>query len=386
MTRIYTYDVQVEQAQLQIARLEKDMQSITSSSSAEHEKSEAALVECTKLRNELREKEAEISSLDFKRDQAEQRTATVEQEMRDTSTRLRTAQKELEDTRKEMRALSEEAARGRILVEEMGKALANKDAQIAAQIKVLRNEKEELHKVAYSLREERRATRSELMKQKSELDTFRAFSAAAKEAVADEKVDIRGERRVLMLEKALEKSEIDRAALEKQVRELLGAAAPKQREVTDETRPEMGSLPIFNTRTDDIHTTAMAGLGCFVVAAGIGYLQRLLGVGGGIGGALMVMSGLAGFVLFVVCLFKFFLYLFGANSEEVLQQRGNYLPINSEPMPVPDKTRKVTPAAYYPAALDAIPRPDPATLQFLTTGRTKVDEQPYQVQRERGRA
>ena len=80
------------------------------------------------------------------------------------------------------------------------------------------------------------------------------------------------------------------------------------------------------------------------------------------------MSGLTGCVFFVVCLFKFFLYLFGANSEEVLRQRGNYLPIDSEP--VPDKTRKVTPAAY-PAASE--------TLQFLTTGRFKVDEQPYQV-------
>jgi hypothetical protein len=365
--------MQLEQAQAQIERMEKNLQNAERSKesglAAEQEKSAAALAECSKLRNELREKEAEVSRLDFTRDQAQQRTANVELLFQDAKTQLQTQQKELEGTRKEMRALSEETHRSRILVEELEKALAGKDAQIEAQIKVLRSEKEELHKVAYSLREERRTTRSELLKQKSELDVFRAFNAATKEAVADNKVDSRGERRILMLEKELEKSEIDRAALERQVRELLGAKAPKQRELPSETRLEVGSLPIFNTRTDDIHTAAMAALGCFVTAASILYVQRMFGFGGGVGGALVVMSGLTGCVFFVVCLFKFFLYLFGANSEEVLRQRGNYLPINSEP--VPDKTRKVMPAAYYPAASE--------TLQFLTTGRFKVDEQPYQV-------
>lgn len=50
------------------------------------------------------------------------------------------------------------------------------------------------------------------------------------------------------------------------------------------------------------------------------YLQQSLG-GGGMGGAFVVMCGLVGFVLSVVVLFKLFLYLFGANSDEVLKVR-----------------------------------------------------------------
>jgi hypothetical protein len=170
---MYIHKMQLEQAQAQIERMEKNLQNAERSKesglAAEQEKSAAALAECSKLRNELREKEAEVSRLDFTRDQAQQRTANVELLFQDAKTQLQTQQKELEGTRKEMRALSEETHRSRILVEELEKALAGKDAQIEAQIKVLRSEKEELHKVAYSLREERRTTRSELLKQKSGL-------------------------------------------------------------------------------------------------------------------------------------------------------------------------------------------------------------------------
>lgn len=66
---------------------------------------------------------------------------------------------------------------------------------------MLRTEKEDLYKQAHSLLEERRHARSELLKQRTELETYRNFSTATKEAVCDEKVDIRGERRMMMLEK-----------------------------------------------------------------------------------------------------------------------------------------------------------------------------------------
>jgi hypothetical protein len=66
---------------------------------------------------------------------------------------------------------------------------------------VLRNEKEDLYKQAHSLLEERRLARGEMLKQKTELETYRNFSNATKEAVCDDKVDIRGERRMMMLEK-----------------------------------------------------------------------------------------------------------------------------------------------------------------------------------------
>ena len=120
---------------------------------------------------------------------------------------------------------------------------------------------------------------------------------------------------------ALEKSECDRASLEKQLRELQGvgipraaASAPGERDLA----APMGSLPVFNTRTDDIGVVALAALGCLIMSGGIMYLQRSLG-GGGVGGAFVVMCGLVGFVLSVVVLFKSFLYLFGANSDEVLK-------------------------------------------------------------------
>lgn len=230
--------------------------------------------------------------------------------------------------------MSEESTRNRIHAEELEKALARKDAQIAAQIKVLRDEKENLHKVAQSLREERRQTRGELLKHKSELDVFRSFSTAASDTVkeaAEDKVDIRGERRVLMLEKALEKSEVDRASLEKQLRELMagGGGGAKtsinmQRDLpnTSARRPDVGSLPLFNTRTDDIASTAMAALSCLLTAGLVSYLQDTLGGGvkGGMSGAIIVMCGVMGFVFFVVCLFKFFLWAFGANSPDVLNQ------------------------------------------------------------------
>lgn len=54
--------------------------------------------------------------------------------------------------------------------------------------------------------------------------TFLFFGQKVKEVVED-KAEIRGERRMLILEKALERSECDRAALEKQLRDLLPGAA-----------------------------------------------------------------------------------------------------------------------------------------------------------------
>jgi len=81
-----------------------------------------------------------------------------------------------------MRTMSEESARKRIEVEELEKALAKKDAQIGVQIRVLRNEKEDLLQVAQSLREERRVSRGELLKQKGQLDTL-ARCTSAKETV-----------------------------------------------------------------------------------------------------------------------------------------------------------------------------------------------------------
>lgn len=66
---------------------------------------------------------------------------------------------------------------------------------------MLRSEKEDLYKQSHSLLEERRLARGELLKQKTELETYRNFSNATKEAVCDDKVDVRGERRMMMLQK-----------------------------------------------------------------------------------------------------------------------------------------------------------------------------------------
>lgn len=150
--------------------------------------------------------------------------------------------------------------------------------------------------------------------------TFLFFGQKVKEVVED-KAEIRGERRMLILEKALERSECDRAALEKQLRDLLpGAAATNPAEPSlaqsSASRPPIAGLPFFNTRTDDIASTAMTAMACLVAAGLVSYLQQTFGVSGGLGGALTVMCGLVGFVFFVVVLFKFFLYLFGANSDE----------------------------------------------------------------------
>ena len=144
---------------------------------------------------------------------------------------------------------------------------------------------------------------------------------------------------MLMLEKALEKSETDRASLEKELRQLLQGGGgdvgmheqrdlvkTKQTAIPAPSRGrdaiDVGSLPLFNTRTDDAAATALAALACLVTAGLISYLQGTIGGGvtGGMGGALLVMCGLMGFVLSVVCLFKFFLYLFGANSEHAVNQ------------------------------------------------------------------
>lgn len=56
------------------------------------------------------------------------------------------------------------------------------------------------------------------------------------------------------------------------------------------------------------------------------------------------------------------------------------MPINSEP--ADDRLRKVSPDAPRFPTLDSIPRPDPATLAFLTTGQQYVaaaSQHPYQV-------
>jgi hypothetical protein len=218
---------------------------------------------------------------------------------------------------------------------------------------------------------------------------------------------------------ALEKSESDRASLEKELRMLQGAdGAPRAAagSYPGDSRAldlQDSSLPVFNTRTDDTGLVALAALGCFSLAGVVMYLQHALGgngIGGAIGGALVVGSGLIGFVLSVVVLFKFFLYLFGANSDDVLkvrnlfscgarcraltqglvvcrrcvaQGKAGYVPINSEPGPVTDRYRKVAPDAARCPTLESIPRPDSATLTFLTTGQQYVasdaSKQPYQV-------
>lgn len=127
---------------------------------------------------------------------------------------------------------------------------------------------------------------------------------------------------------ALEKSESDRASLEKELRMLQGAgSAPRAAAASSpDDGPASdfpaGSLPVFNTRTDDTGVVALAALGCFSLAGGVMYLQHSLG-GSGVGGAFVVGSGLIGFVLSVVVLFKFFLYLFGANSDEVLKVKNH---------------------------------------------------------------
>lgn len=177
----------LEQAQVQIARMEKDMhnsqRSKESGIAAEQHKSAAALTECVKLREELRTKQVQWSCLDFAVDQSRDRAAALQQQIKEDNDKLQKTHTELGNTRQEMRTMSEESARNRIQVEELEKALAKKDAQIGVQIKVLRNEKEDLQKVAQSLREERRVSRGELLKQKGQLDTFRSFSTTAKETV-----------------------------------------------------------------------------------------------------------------------------------------------------------------------------------------------------------
>ena len=112
---------------------------------------------------------------------------------------------------------------------------------------------------------------------------------------------------------ALEKSESDRASLEKELRMLQGAdGAPRAAagSYPGDSRAldlQDSSLPVFNTRTDDTGLVALAALGCFSLAGVVMYLQHALGgngIGGAIGGALVVGSGLIGFVLSVVVLFK----------------------------------------------------------------------------------
>jgi len=57
------------------------------------------------------------------------------------------------------------------------------------------------------------------------------------------------------------------------------------------------------------------------------------------------------------------------------------MPINAEPSQLLEKTRKVSPEAPMSSSIQVLTsaRPDPATLQFLTTGQLYVDNETYQV-------
>ena len=149
------------------------------------------------------------------------------------------------------------------------------------------------------------------------------------------KVDIGGERRMLILEKALQKSECDRAALHKQLilcrgtPETFSKAAKLSEPSLDKTcasRPPIGGLPLFSTRTDDIASTALVALGLLAVAGLLRHLQQAVGVRGGVAGAVTIMCALLGMVFSVVLLFKIFLYLFGANSDDLVNQVQGCLP------------------------------------------------------------
>lgn len=149
------------------------------------------------------------------------------------------------------------------------------------------------------------------------------------------KVDIGGERRMLILEKALEKSECDRAALHKQLilcrgtPEIFSKATNLSEPSLDKTcasRPPIGGLPFFNTRTDDIVSTALVALGLLAVAGLIRHLQQTVGLRGGVPGAVTIMCALLAMVFSVVVLFKIFLNLFGANSDDLVNQVQGCLP------------------------------------------------------------
>lgn len=125
----------VEQAQAQIKRLEKDLQSVERSKEDGTQRVAGALAESEKLREELREKDAELSRLEFACDQAKDRASSVKEQLQVANGKAVAAQKELDSNHVQMRAISEEKERCRIQVEELERSLAQKDTQIATQIK-----------------------------------------------------------------------------------------------------------------------------------------------------------------------------------------------------------------------------------------------------------
>ena len=335
---------QVEQAKVQIARLEKDLQSEHGVVEKEHDAMEKALKECSLLREEVHKQQAIISELEISSAQEKSRASVMEQNCKTAQNQLLLGRKEVEMTQQEMRVVSEESKRIRIQLEETTRALMSKDAQIAQQVQVLRRENDDSQKIIFSLNKERLELRQKVHEQLEHNAVIRRVPPPIRESAAMQSCNeenagkIHRDRRMVMLENALLKSEKERAALQRQLRDAGLESRPTEGDVEEHSSRSMplaqldgGSLPFFNTRTNDIAATATVALSSFFLVGIMSYLQATIGGGfnGGIAGALVVASSLVGFVFFVLCLFKVFLYLFGANSDHVMRQ-SDYLPIGAE--------------------------------------------------------
>ena len=336
---------QVEQAKVQIARLEKDLQSEHGVVEKEHDAMEKALKECSLLREEVHKQQAIISDLEISSAQEKSRASVMEQNCKTAQNQLLLGRKEVEMTQQEMRVVSEESKRTRIQLEETTRALVSKDAQIAQQVQVLKRENDDSQKIIFSLNKERLELRQKVHEKLEHNAVIRRVPPPIRESVAMQSCNeqdtgkIHRDRRMVMLENALLKSEKERAALQRQLRDAGLESRPTEGDVEEHSSRSMplaqldgGSLPFFNTRTNDIAATATVALSSFFLVGIMSYLQATIGGGfnGGIAGALVVASSLVGFVFFVLCLFKVFLYLFGANSDHVMRQ-SDYLPIGAEP-------------------------------------------------------
>ena len=336
---------QVEQAKVQIARLEKDLQSEHGVVEKEHDAMEKALKECSLLREEVHKQQAIISDLEISSAQEKSRASVMEQNCKTAQNQLLLGRKEVEMTQQEMRVVSEESKRTRIQLEETTRALVSKDAQIAQQVQVLKRENDDSQKIIFSLNKERLELRQKVHEKLEHNAVIRRVPPPIRESVAMQSCNeqdtgkIHRDRRMVMLENALLKSEKERAALQRQLRDAGLESRPTEGDVEEHSsrstplaQLDGGSLPFFNTRTNDIAATATVALSSFFLVGIMSYLQATIGGGfnGGIAGALVVASSLVGFVFFVLCLFKVFLYLFGANSDHVMRQ-SDYLPIGAEP-------------------------------------------------------
>ena len=337
---------QVEQAKVQIARLEKDLQSEHGVVEKEHDAMEKALKECSLLREEVHKQQAIISELEISSAQEKSRASVMEQNCKTAQNQLLLGRKEVEMTQQEMRVVSEESKRIRIQLEETTRALMSKDAQIAQQVQVLRRENDDSQKIIFSLNKERLELRQKVHEQLEHNAVIRRVPPPIRESAAMQSCNeenagkIHRDRRMVMLENALLKSEKERAALQRQLRDAGLGSRPAEGDVEEKAHNsrsmplvqlDAGSLPFFNTRTDDIAATATVALSSFFLVGIMSYLQATIGGGlnGGIAGALVIASSLVGFVFVVLCLFKVFLYLFGANSDHVMRQ-SDYLPIGAE--------------------------------------------------------